>query len=128
MAMNKKEKAEFEAAKKEALVNRALRWSDVVSRDVAPPAGGALERAIGYDFNEYSVETFRAWTSCVSHGKGHPEKGQWLSGSQRPRSLYSSPLLALKAMRNAVEMESAEKLARIDAQIAAELKRMKSDT
>lgn len=124
MAMNKKEQAELAEAKKTALLNRALRWTDPVERDVPPPSGGAMGYVNGYDFNEYRLEAFKAWSGTVSHGKGHVESEVgYRSGSQNSMSLYSTPILALRAMRNRIEMEAAQQLAKIDAMIAAEIAR-----
>lgn len=116
MSMNKKEQAEFDAAKKAVIVARALNWSEPVERDIPVPQNGESK---GFTFNIYSAEVMFALSSSANHATsrdGFPKK----TSSQRPMNLFSTKLLALKALRHAVEKECAEKLASIDMQIQAE--------
>jgi hypothetical protein len=116
MSMNKKEQAEFDAAKKAVIVARALNWSEPVERDIPIPQGGESK---GFIFNTYSAAVMYALSSSVGHATSHegfPKK----TSSQRGMSLFSTRLLALRAMRHEVEKECAEKLAGIDMQIQAE--------
>jgi hypothetical protein len=116
MSMNKKEQAEFDAAKKAVIVARALNWSEPVERDIPAPQNGESK---GFTFNTYSTEVLFALSSWGFHATsrdGFPKK----TSTQRGVNLFSTKLLALKALRCAVEKECAEKLAGIDMQIQAE--------
>lgn len=113
--MNKKEQAEFDAAKKAVVVARALNWTEPVAPDVPPPSWGE-PLTTGYVLNTYNACVNVACSSSVSHSIGKTDRVT----SQNSRSLYSTKLLALRALRHAVEKECAEKLASIDLQIQAE--------
>jgi hypothetical protein len=120
MAMNKKEQAELADLKNSLRLAKALRWTEQVLKDVPPPTTYGKETS-GFVFNAYSFSVSAAWSSTVSHGIGsHAREGR-SSGSQNSISMYSTRLLALRGLRNAVEQESAKKLAEIDKQIEAEL-------
>ena len=112
--MTKKERAAFDKALHDARVAGALRWTDPVQPDIYPPEKGG-EIVNGWQYNAYELRVEKACTSTIYHARG-----QWdETRSQGPLRLFSTPLLALKAMRHAIERESAEKLARIDAEITA---------
>lgn len=113
MAMNKKEQAEFDAAKKAVIVARALNWTQPVAPDVPPPPTSST-LTTGYLFGSYGVEL--SCSSSINHARGKTDR----TNSQGPRRLYSTKLLALRALRHEVEKECAEKLAKIDMQIHAE--------
>lgn len=120
MAMTKKEKAEYDAAIKRAETLAALRWSSPVEKDVPVPT--YPDHTTGYGFNDYYCTVYEMWSESVSHGHGpYPGKGVARSASQNGRSMYSTRLLALRALRYAVECEAARKLREIDLQIAEEL-------
>ena len=125
MAMTKKEKAEYQAALERCETLAALRWTDPVERDVpAPtyesPSGTYSE---GWDYNAHSKRVWIGWSGPVSHGDGPAPSGViYLSGSQNPRSMFSTKVLALKAMRNEIEMMSAKNLREIDRMISEESK------
>lgn len=114
--MNKKEQAEFAAAKRAVIVARALNWSEPVLPDIEPPKSGIVK---GYIYNAHSCVIMYAISSPVSHATGW-DKFPVKTSSQRPLSMYSTELLALKALRHAVEKECAEKLADIDIEIQAQ--------
>lgn len=120
MAMNKKERAEFDAAIARANMLAALRRTEPVSKDVPPP-DCAADRGdtTGWDFNTYTGTVSQYWSTTVSHGSGAKRTAY---GSQNSKPLFSTRLLALKALRHATEIESATKLARIDEQINQECK------
>lgn len=126
MAMNKKEAAELAEAKQAARINRALRWTDPVSRDLPPPQrgiGGLYVITNGYDINSHASvpNAYKAWSSAVSNGNGHAINGERPKyASQNSRTLYSTRLLALRALRSELEMRYAKTLADIDAEIDAE--------
>lgn len=118
MTMNKKEQAEFAAAKKAVFVARALNWTEPVECDVKVPKRGETR---GYLFNTYNQSIMHALSNEVHHAVSYidgapPTK----TSSQNPTEMYSTELLALRALRHAVECESAEKLAKIDMQISEE--------
>jgi len=115
MAMTKKEKAEFDAAKTLA----ALRWTEPVKKDLPAPSEGSIT---GWDFNTYSCVIAQQWSEPTSYGDGEKRLSQWVSGRQDGKPLYSTKLLALKALRNAVEKESAIKLLSIDIKIEKVIK------
>lgn len=121
MAMTKKEKAEFDTAILKAQTLAALRWTDPVEKDLpVPESGGLIE---GWTFNTYIPEVTQMWSSSYSHGSGLRDEQKF--SIQQGISLYSTKLLALKAMRHHIECESAEKLRRIDEQIKSELEATK---
>jgi hypothetical protein len=123
MAMNKKEQAEMAALKRKLAVASAFVRTPAVAKDLPPPDPvGRTEYTHGFDFNTYDKSTREYWSGCIFHYTSNPAgKKGYLSGSQRGIALYSTRLLALKALRHAVENETAESLANIDMKIAAEI-------
>lgn len=119
MAMNKKEVAELEAAKREVLIARALCWTpEPVGVDLPPPKFGELD-TLGFTFNHYNGRISFGRSSSIGHAtqdSGFPER----TTTQRALSMYSTRLRALRALRCALERKFAEQLAGIDAQIAVE--------
>lgn len=116
MAMTKKEKAEFEAAILQAKTLAALRWTEPVAPDLPVPK--SFEKTSGWHFNDYNKSVMQMWSESVSHGHG-TERDRTISGRQGGKALYSTELLALKALRHAVEREAAAALLKIDDTIAA---------
>ena len=120
MAMNKKEQAEFAAAKKAVFVARVLNWTAPVETDVPAPASGRSGETTGFLFNEHGKPcVMYAISSSVGHGTSWDEAPKKTS-SQGARAMYSTRVLALKAMRHALENKYAEILAAIDMQIQEE--------
>ncbi|CUJ97984.1 Uncharacterised protein [Achromobacter sp. 2789STDY5608615] len=120
MAMTKKERETFAALEQRLRVTAALRWTEPVGPDTKPPEAGAY--ATGFFINVHTREVGAGWTSSVVHGRGElPAPGTYRSGSQGGRSLYSSRLLALRALRHQVETSAATWLADIDRKIEAEI-------
>ena len=117
MAMNKKEQAEFDAAKKAVIVARALNWSEPVEPNMPAPRHG--EEITGYLPHAYCGTFLYARSSSIGHATSRDEMPKRTS-TQNARSLYSTKLLALRAVRYQVELECAKKLADIDIQIAVE--------
>ena len=102
-----------------ARVRAALRWTEQAPPpDVLPPEHvyGDTGLSTGYIFNVYKPSIDVACSSSASHTIGRLDR----TTSQRPLRLYSTRLLALQALRNAMERDFAEKLAAIDAQIEQE--------
>lgn len=121
MAMNKKEQAELAQAKLDAMINRALRWTDPVQPDLMPPKPISGEQDIrGYVYNTHNMRVDPAWSSSAYHSIGSHERKNY-HASQGACQLYSTRLLALRALRSAKEIEVAKQLANIDMLIAAEL-------
>lgn len=114
MAMTKKEKAALE----EALMLSALRATAGAKPDVMPPEAFSGV-SVGFTFAGAlgSPRVEKAWSTSVSHGTGEPRS----HGSQNPRRLYSTKLLALQALRRAVELECCKSLRRIDVMIEQEM-------
>ena len=124
MAMNKAEKAALELAQNELAIAYALRWSDLkrIEPDVPPPrTGGTLDAlSVGWTFNAYSCAVIMACSSSISHAFGQtgdkqpPKK----TTSRGAKHLYSTEVLALKAMRQEMERKFASSLAAVDRRIA----------
>lgn len=111
---SKKAARVIEAAQGALHIVRALRWTDGETEpDLDKPPYGATREIRGWGFNAYTQEVERMWSTVGLHGTG---KG----GSQGGRSLYSTKLRALRALRRAVEIDCARKLAAIDEQIREE--------
>lgn len=108
--MTKKDQARMEALENEVRLMRALRWSDPVEPDVAPPETFTRGLSKGFLFNKYSTRIEKACSSSIGHNFGDDEK----TSTQGPRALFSSKALALRAMRYEVAMDSATTLAAID--------------
>lgn len=109
--MTKKERQAFEAALRAARVAGALRWTSPVAPDIPPPQHGNLTK--GWLFNEHSSRVSRACSSAVHHNPWTDTE----TNTQGARALYSTELLALKAMRHAKEKRFAEELADLDERI-----------
>lgn len=118
MAMNKAEKAAFESLKDELYKAKAFRFTETVLPDIPIP-GYVDKPTSGWVCNVYSMRVGQAWSTSVAHGNGSARTPN-SSGSQRGIPLYSTKLLALRAMRNAAENEYASKLASIDRLIEEE--------
>jgi hypothetical protein len=119
MAMTKKEKARIE----ELLTFVALRYTaDVGLPDIPIPDSGKKTQGylpVGVAGDNPRVEPVES--ESVSHAT--IVKGVVLStASQGGRALYSTRLLALKALRNEVEKLCAQQLRRIDVMIDEEIK------
>lgn len=119
MAMNKKEQAEMADLKRELAEARALRFTPKVVPDLPAPAPASSGKTSGWDFSAYGKNVHRAWSESYAHGHG-TARGQKLSASQGSRPLYSTKLLAFRAMRNALEQRFAGELAQVDAWIEQE--------
>lgn len=137
MAMNKAEKARMEAA----LIAASFYRTAPIERDLPPPdhsmrhregklpAGyglstGSIRKwengiviSMGWDFNTYNLSVSKACSSSVSHSKGSWDG----TTSQGSRTFYSSKLLALRALRHAIEQDVCEKLWKVDCMIEKEL-------
>lgn len=118
MAMSKKDSANMEELKEQLRVAKALRFTDVVTPDIPVPLGDqGLSRGYLYAGTDYPrVEL--SCSSSVHHSFGNPDR----TTSQGARRLFSTKLLALRALRHELEIDCANKLAKIDRLIEEELK------
>jgi hypothetical protein len=120
MPMTKKERQEVEELRAELFLRQALRWTEPHKSDIPAPKGFD-EEASGFVFNWHSLRVEPAWSSSVVHGRGYAtskeQRKNGSSGTQKGIPLYSNRMLALRAMRHAVERECASKLAEVDRQI-----------
>ena len=117
MAMNKREQAEMESLKQQLREAKALRFTEDVERDVPIPDGGDVSQ--GWDFcgpRQYN-RVYEAWSKHSSHGTGQYCPN---SGSQNGVKLFSTKLLALRALRRYAEIMHAADLAGIDSMIESE--------
>lgn len=121
--MNKKETAAFEQLQQELRLAKALRFTEPVSADVPPPSSNerGSRLTVGYDYaGAAGTAGGRVEVACSSsncHALGRTDK----TTSQGSRALYSTKLLALRALRNEIEQGCAARLAAIDKQIEHEL-------
>lgn len=120
MAISKKEQAAIDA-KIEALETMlALRFTQDYSPDIPPPTDKGMTK--GYIPMSGSGRAYeKGVSSAVSHARTY-SNDDWPkeTSSQRPIKMYSTPLLALKALRRRVELEHAKDLHRIDKMIEKE--------
>ena len=114
MGMNKKELAEMESLRVELLRAKSFRLTDKVERDLPPPPFSRDGLTKGWDYNAHSLAANKHCSSSMYNGSGWEK-----TTSQQPRSLFSTELLALRAMRYHVEQEAMTRLAAVDALIAA---------
>lgn len=121
--MTKKEQAAFAELEKQLRLERAWRFTEAVEPDVPVPTES--KRSIGWRPNGNPLGTFggrvdKASSSSVSHCLGEmawDERWSSRNGSQGSRRLYSSEVLAWRALRHQACVEARQKLADIDARI-----------
>lgn len=119
MAMTKKEAEEVADLKRRLSVLAALRWTDEVEPDVPIPERSANELTKGWlpgGAASSWPRVEKACSSSQSHAYGQDDE----TTSQQAKRLYSTKLLALKALRHEMELYFAGRLATVDLQIAAE--------
>ncbi len=121
MAMNKAEKQRMADLEEQLFLARAWRQTEDVEPDLLPPkVWDALSR--GWEFkthgwgNHGDGDVSRACSSSISNGAGWEK-----TTSQRPMKLYSTRLLALRALRRAHEKKTEKVLATIDKWISEEI-------
>lgn len=117
MAMNKAEKAAMEQLE----IRAALCWSEPVAHDVQQPLffSVANQYVEGW-FASPGGRVSKGWSGIHSHGDGEPPSSYHHQSSQGGRPLYSTRLLALKAVRYARARDMAKELMQLDRMIAAE--------
>ncbi len=116
MAMNKKEQAAYDEAIDRANTLAAFHFTESVKRDVPPPDSGYTE---GWDYNAHNPTVWLGWSSTTGHGTGAaPKEGErYRSGSQGSRAMFSTKILALKALRHEMEIKFANELRKVDDKI-----------
>lgn len=120
MAMTKKEKEYVEQLEHEVRLKAALRWTDKVLPDLPHPKYGDKDTS-GWTFNSYNGEVRQSWSSTVAHGSG-ASRSVGFGASQNSIAMYSTKILALKAMRFEMENKFARDLAKVDLEIKKESK------
>lgn len=88
-------------------------YTEDVAPDLYPPILPDTHIQNGYDFNLESRSVVEACSSWNLHGYGKWSRVY----AQGPISLYSTKLLALKALRRALELRFATELKDLDKQI-----------
>lgn len=116
MAMTKKEQKRLADLEDELRIAKAFRFTEAVEPDL--PIPGMLSDGLskGFDFNAYvssHARVEKACSSSIHHSFGQDDS----TTTQGARRLYSTRLLALRAMRAKVEIQCAKLLADIDKQI-----------
>ena len=94
----------------------SFRRTDKIVPDLLPPDYLNNRIINGYSYNLYALRVEKACTSSISHSFGNWDK----TTSQNTLELYSTRLLALKAMRYEFELKCAAELYKIDNMIEKE--------
>ena len=103
----------IEDARADERAKLAFRFTPEVPYDLQPPSPGSGGKMIkGWDCNSYSQTVSMMCSSSIHHGHGWEG-----TSSQNPRAMYSTELLAWKALRHELEIEYSQSLADIDAKI-----------
>jgi len=111
MSMTKKERAEMEDLRTQLRIAKAFRFTEKVRPDVLIPTGsGVLSRGFLYNASNMAWRVVPACSSSVAHSFGSSDK----TDSRNGCPLYSTRLLALRALRNDAEQQCAKWLADID--------------
>lgn len=123
MAMNKKEQKLLEDMK----VRAALRWTfdydAPLLEDVPKPDPGSDVRYVeGWSVHSYLGHpgVSPSWSRWGAHGRDHEGDQVRYGGSQGGIDQFSSKLLALRALRQRLELKVAEMLHAVDVQIEEE--------
>lgn len=119
--MNKKEKAIFDEAIYSAKLANAFRRTEEILKDVPKPSYDNPQTTFGFDFNQYSFSVNEYYSGTTRHGIARDGIKSTGTASQGGVNLFSTKVLALKAMRHAIENECAAKLLKIDEMIKREL-------
>jgi len=118
MAMNKSEKAEFEAFKLERDMARSLRWPEYRKPSTMTDAEIQMEKRGGGGFNDVARGWFcNAYSGSVtygcSNGVNHNRDGDRTT-TQGTGKMYRYKSEALRAMRIEMTIDYAKKLAAVD--------------
>jgi hypothetical protein len=113
MSMTKKEHAEMEDLRTQLRIAKAFRFTEKVRPDVLIPTGNTLSKGFLYNASNMAWRVVPACSSSVGHNFGSSDR----TTTQRGMALYSTRLLALRALRNDAEQQCAKWLADIDKEI-----------
>lgn len=119
MAMTKKEKAAHDAEIDRLTLRLALCWTAPVDPDVPVPKNSYGDTGLSKGWLPCFDRVEPACSSSASHGFGSSMR----PNSQMPRELYSTRLLALRALRSEAEERFARELKKIDNWIALEIEK-----
>ena len=120
MAMTQKERAAVDAEREALLTRLALRFTEPVLPDVPrPDSGQKRTKGFLYRGSLSSVSNVEATPACSS-SVFHSSRSNTETDSQGGRALYSTRLRALKALRNELEIQAANRLRYLDTIIEAE--------
>lgn len=99
-------------ARETDLTHAALMHTADIDPDVLPPTAGSGQMTKGYlpQLGRDAVGVFEACSTSIGHCKTSNTK----TTSQGSIALYSTPTLALKALRRSVELKAADQLRKID--------------
>jgi hypothetical protein len=111
MVMNKKEQSEMDELRKQLYIARALRFTEFVEKDVSPDDWSKL--TIGWTYNAYNGKVSESCSTTNYHAIGRTDK----TNTQRGIEMYSTELLAYKALRYEMEQKFANELSEIDKKI-----------
>lgn len=93
----------------------SFRMTGDIKEDLSPPGRTSEQVSNGWLFSEASTAVFKASSTGTAHGY------DWdVVTAQGPKRLFSTRLLALRALRRAVEKETATRLRNIDLEIKDE--------
>jgi hypothetical protein len=115
MAMTKKEQQRLADLEQQLREAKAFRFTEPVEPDVGVPETFAEGLRKGFLFNDHNDDVSKACSSSCYHSYGSHER----TSTQGSRRLYSTELLALRALRNQVELKCAKRLSEIDRRIAS---------
>lgn len=107
----------LEAYRRSIRLAQALRFTEDVTPDIAPPKSYNGDLSTGYGYNAFNDTIAPCCSSVSSHGWNSHDK----TTTQRPIFMYSTRVRALRALRREVEIQCAKRLADIDAKIEKEL-------
>jgi hypothetical protein len=111
--LSKKQQEELARQQREERIREALHWTEEADGPDVPPPTGWRELVTGYMFNAHYLRVDVACTGPVTHAIERTDR----TTTQGARSLYSTRERALRALRNVVERECAERLEKIDRMI-----------
>ncbi len=121
MAMTKAERERFAALENDLAESRAFRRTEEVKPDLPVPDNGSGGKTYGFRAHAYGAIEYKADAhASTSIGNHSYYEGKRCGGSQRGVPLCSTRERALRVVRNQLENNFAQALARLDAEIEAE--------
>lgn len=117
MAINKKEAAAHQKEIDALKLRLALSWTAPIAPDVAVPVHSYGDEKLSKGWLPCFDRVETACSNSANHGMGSVIR----PNTQGPRELYSTKMLALRAVRHEMERRFASELKRIDDWIELEL-------